>query len=890
MALSAGSKLGPYEIQSPLGAGGMGEVYKARDTRLDRTVAVKILAAHLSSSQELKQRFEHEARTVSSLNHAHICQLFDVGSQDGTDYLVMEFLEGETLAERLRKGPLPLPELLRLGTEIAKALEVAHRAGIIHRDLKPANIMLTKAGAKLMDFGLAKPSALGAPGSGSAPLLSAARTVSGPSPMSPLTTAGSIVGTIQYMSPEQIEGLPADARSDVFAFGAVLYEMATGKRAFEGKSQISVASAILEKDPEPIGALQPLTPPGLEHVVRRALEKNPDDRWQAASDIRGELQWIAESGLEAGLPAAASGPHSQRRDRLAWGVAAVLFVLAALAGAAYWRLSSHPATRIASTILPPSGGTFNLTSANGPPALSPDGSMLAFVAIKDGHAAIWLRPLASMEAKQLPGTEGAFAPFWSPDGRYLAYFNDGKLLKVAAEGGPPETVCTAADARGGSWGTSGFIVFAPTRVDSIYKVPASGGTPVQVTHNATDFPTGPSSHRWPWFLPDGQHFLYAATPTGSQSSDAVIRMASLDGKGNAVVLRASSNPVYVSGRLLYEQDGTLMAAPFDAARGSLTGEATPVAQNVQFDANFVQGSFAASAGVLVYEMGPATVNRELVWFDRTGKQLGTLGDPAIYGAVRISPDGKHVAVVVLGEGGNNRDIWIYDVARGIRTRLTFGQGLHVSPVWSPDGKYVYYLVPTQGIYRKAADGSGQEEQILATTKLGSIDDISPDGKYLTASADANIMVVPLTGDAKPFLYHKTSFLEIQSAFSPDGKWLAYTSTESGRAEVYVSTFPQAGSKWQVSTAGGVFPLWSRDGKTLFYSSASSAPHDLMAVRLEAQGKALRIGAPQKLFTLAPFTFGSDVAPDGRFLIGQSGQQSSPEPLTLRTDWTAELKK
>src|SRR6266849_4688379 len=468
MALASSTKLGPYEIQSPLGAGGMGEVYRARDTRLDRTVAVKILPTHLSDNPEFKQRFEREARTISSLNHPHICHLYDIGSQDGTDFLVMEFLDGETLAERLRKSAVPLNELLKMGMEVAGALEAAHRAGIVHRDLKPGNIMLTKAGAKLMDFGLAKPAPLGGSGSGLAPLLSTARTLSAPSPASPLTTAGSIVGTIQYMSPEQIEGKEADAGSDIFAFGAVLYEMVTGKRAFQGKGQISVASAILEKDPEPITASQPLAPLVLDNVVRTCLAKDPDERFQTAHDLKLQLKWIA-----AGAPPQLATPAIRaNRERWIW-ISAVALLLVALA-AAYFRTSPKGPPPTWSYVLAPEKTSFAYFA--GPVAVSHDGRTIVFVATSsEGQDMVWVRPLGGLKAEALVGTEGGSNPFWSPDDRSIGFFAGGKLKTVDAAGGPVVTICDVAGSRGGTWSQNGVILFAATW-GMIHRVPSSGGT------------------------------------------------------------------------------------------------------------------------------------------------------------------------------------------------------------------------------------------------------------------------------------------------------------------------------------------------------------------------------------------------------------------------------
>ncbi len=528
MALTSGTKLGPYEIQSPLGAGGMGEVYRALDTRLDRTVAVKVLASHLSSSPELKQRMEREGRAISSLNHPHICQLYDIGSQNGTDYLVMEFLEGETLAERLRKGAMPLPEVIKIGIAVAEALAVAHRSGIVHRDLKPGNIMLTAAGAKLMDFGLAKPLGLqAASGSGSAPSFTAAATMSGPSPLTPLTTAGSVIGTIQYMSPEQIEGKEADARSDIFAFGAVLYEMTAGKRPFAGKSQISLASSILESEPEPVGKLKPSTPPAFEHVVTTCLQKNPEERYLAAHDVKLELQWIASDRTPQAVTLAPR--RSIARERLIRGALMIFAIVLGMIAGILLKVPAPPALMTRTVIDPPEKTTLNLTGdSGGPPVFSPDGAMVAFAASSpDGKITLWVRPMNSLEPRQLAGTANAIFPFWSPDGRSLGFFAEGKLKTIDIDGGSPQIIADAPFGRGGAWGTDGVILFAPETQSGLMRVSASGGTPVVATRLDS---TQHTSHRWPFFLPDGKHFLYLAIhhDPGKAANNALY-YASLDG-------------------------------------------------------------------------------------------------------------------------------------------------------------------------------------------------------------------------------------------------------------------------------------------------------------------------------------------------------------------------
>jgi serine/threonine protein kinase/Tol biopolymer transport system component len=884
-------KLGPYEIQSPLGAGGMGEVYRARDTRLDRTVAVKVLASHLSSSPELKQRMEREGRAISSLNHPHICQLYDIGSQNGTDYLVMEFLEGETLAERLRKGAIPLAEVFKIGIAVAEALAVAHRSGIVHRDLKPGNIMLTAGGAKLMDFGLAKPlGLLAASGSGSAPSFTAAATMSGPSPLSPLTTAGSIIGTIQYMSPEQIEGKEADARSDIFAFGAVLYEMAAGKRPFAGKSQISLASSILESEPEPVSVLKPNTPAAFQHVVTTCLQKNPDERYQSAQDIKLELQWIAADRTSPAVAATATAVP-RTRERVGWVAALVAAIALTAAAAIFFYHTAQSEHSIRTVINPPEKTTFNLTGDSaGPPVTSSDGTFIAFAATRtDGRTALWVRPTNTVEARELPGTEAATFPFWSPDDRSLGFFADGKLKTVELEGGSTQIVCEAPLGRGGAWGPGGVILFSPAPTAPIMRVSASGGTPVPVTKLDAALHT---SHRWPFFLPDGKHFLYVALHhDASKSGNNSLYYASLDGRENRLLFRSQTNAVYASGFLLFGRGDQLMAQPFNASSGTVSGEPQNVAKGVMNDAStWHMDASASNDGLLVFGSG-ASGDLELVWMDRGGKISTIAGKlPDLQSAV-LSPQGDRVA---LQMNAGQTDIWVLDLTRGVRTRITFGPVGNVSPIWSPDGKWIAYSSAQNGhfaICRKPSDGSGAEECLLTVEQEPELDDWSRDGKYLLYSLSVpggplrQISALPLEGERKP------SVVVDRGAFgklSPDGRWLAYQSAESGTFEVYVMPFGGGQGKWQVSANGGGRPQWSKDGKQLYYMDLT---YSLFAVPVTDATGSLQFGVAEKLITnwSAPQVF-YDVSPDGKkFLLDRVAQQVS-QSVTVITDFTAGLKK
>jgi serine/threonine protein kinase len=891
MPLAPGTKLGPYEIQSPLGAGGMGEVYRALDTRLNRVVAIKILAAHLSSSPELKQRLDREARAISSLNHPHICQLYDIGSQEGTEFLVMEFLEGETLTDRVKRGPLPLSEILKIGIAVAEALAVAHRHGIVHRDLKPGNIMLTAAGAKLMDFGLAKPLGVASASSSAAPpSFTAAATLSGPSPLSPLTTAGTIIGTIQYMSPEQIEGKEADARSDIFAFGAVLYEMAAGKRPFEGKSQISLASSILEKDPEPISSRQPQTPPGFEHVVETCLQKNPDDRFQTAHDIKLELQWIA-SGKASPAPAVATEPEpAGKANRLPWIAAVVVAISLGLIAGIFFRRTPQPAS-IRALINPPEKTTLDLSGDSaGPPVVSPDGSMLAFTATgADNKIALWVRSANSLEARQLADTDDATFPFWSPDSRSLAFFADGKLKTVDLNGGSAYVVSdTPLLGRGGAWGPNGVIVYSASPSSPILRINANGGTATPITRIDESQHT---SHRWPFFLPDGKHFLYLAIHhDAAKSANNMLYFASIDGRENHSLIRSQSNAVYAAGYLLFARGDQLMAQPFDPGKGILSGEPRILAKGVMNDAaTWHMDASAADNGLLALGSGSSS-DLQLVWMDVQSKQISPLADKMTnLTMARISPRGDRAALQI--DTGEN-DIWILDLARNVRTRLTFGPMANLFPVWSPDEKWIAYCSNRNGHYdlrRKPSDGSGAEELLFSGADLQlEPSSWSQDGKYLfyaerMPDGHAKAWVLPVEGDRKPVLVLARG---AQPQISPDGRWLAYVSGESGSVEVYVVAFGGGKGKWQVSSSQGGFPKWSSDGKLLYYMDPT---YNLFAVPVQEVGGALQFGAAEKLISnwSAPQVF-YDVAPGGKRILLDRISQQVTQSITIITNFPSAL--
>ena len=884
MALVSGMLLGPYEIQSPLGAGGMGEVYRARDTRLDRTVAVKILPSHLSSNLEAKQRFDREARTISSLSHPNVCQLYDVGSQDGTSFLVMEYLEGETLADRLRKGPLPLDQVLKCGIEICEGLEKAHKSGVIHRDLKPGNIMLTKGGAKLMDFGLAKPAMPTSP-----PSSGLTQTMA--TPQHPLTAEGMLVGTFQYMAPEQLEGREADARSDIFALGAVLYEMVTGKRAFEGKTTASTIAAILAGDPPPISSVQPLSPLALEGTVKSCLAKDPDERLQTAHDVKLQLKWIQESGSSSRLAVTLPSVH-KAWDRVGWLLAGLLLLM--LVGAGAWWLRSHEV---------PSAMYFN-SSVPFPTnyvALSPDGRRLALVAYSDqaNKNVIWLQQVGGRGATVLPGTEGAAYPFWAPNGRSIGFFADGKLKTIdVASGRSAQLLADAPFGRGGSWSKEGVILFTPDAWSGLYRIPSSGGTPVQITKaEVSQFQV---SNRWPVFLPDGRHFLYLACNFSGRLDKNWIFMGSLDSPERRPIVNASTNAVYVDpGYLLYWRDNALVAQRFDLHNYTLSGEPHIVSDVVQY---FPQTNFAvfdAAGETLVAQTGAGKgANKsQLTWFDRHGKPLGTVGAPILAANPKLSPDGKRVAVDQTDTDGRHVNVWIHDLTSDRAARLGFGPWLEQVTIWSPDGKEVMYTSNEKlffSLYLKNTDGSGSAQSFMdfGTPQQGSWD-WSRDGKYVLVRKERELWYVTMADrQAHPLL--QSQWLIRNAQFSPDGRFVAYASSETGNWEVYVSPFPGFGSKWQVSRGGGEEPRWRHDGSELFYLAPDAR---LMAAEVKT-GTGFEAGTPVALFQTHPRQplsamdfFSYDVTADGqKFLVNTKVDTSSSAPLSVILNWSAEMDK
>jgi Tol biopolymer transport system component/predicted Ser/Thr protein kinase len=867
----------------------MGEVYKARDTRLNRIVAVKILPAHLADRAELRERFEREAKTIASLNHPHICTLYDIGHQDGIDFLVMEYLEGETLALRLLKGPLPLEQVLQYAIEIADALDKAHRKGVTHRDLKPGNIMLTKSGTKLLDFGLAKLR------QDATPVVSLSQKPTADS----LTAQGTILGTLQYMAPEQVEAKEVDARTDIFAFGAVVYEIATGRKAFEGKTSASVMAKILEVDPPPMASLQPMTPPALDRVVRRCLAKDPENRWQTARDLELELKSIVEGGSQAALPlTAARGFGALGRRAMVLMLAGV--VLGGLiASLAIWKLvpTTLGGQPVASLAVVLSSGQ-QIAGLNLPAvALSPNGTQLVYVAVEGSTQQLYLRALDSLDAKPIPGTEGASAPFFSPDGQWIGFFAQGKLTKASATGGSSQTLCDAALGEGGSWGPDDTIYFAPSNISGLWKVAASGGKPQEVTK--PDRSKGDFSHRWPQVLPGGKAVLFTSrTGPGWEESNIVVQLLAT-GERRILVKGGNTGRYVPTGHLVYSRAGVLMAVPFDLTRLEVSD--SPPTLLGEIVSEWTEGahySLSASGSLAYVPDSPQRLQRRLAWVDRKGGVEPLPAPPRPYENPRISPDGRRVAVQIEEA---TIGIWVHDFSRATLTRLTTPDASSQAPFWTPDGKHIAYRATRAGfrnVFWNATDGTGTEERLTTGESAQTPSSWSPDGKLLAfIDADptmgASISVLPLEGDRKPQLFLRTKTSVRNPEFSPDGRWLAYESNESGRLEVYVQPFPGPGAKSQISTKGGEEPLWARNGRELFYRTGDK----MMAVDITTQ-PTFTAGSPRLLFAgryeQGPnYTPGYDVSPDGqRFLMVKPSEQAQAAPTQINVvlNWFEELKQ
>jgi Tol biopolymer transport system component len=884
MKFSSGTKLGTYEIVGPLGAGGMGEVYRARDSKLKREVAIKILPDAFARSAERVSRFQREAEVLASLNHPHIAAIHDLVEFGDSRFLVLELVEGETLADRIARGPIPIDESLVIARQIAEALEAAHEKGIIHRDLKPANIKLTDSGnVKVLDFGLAKAFA----GDAAEVNLSNSPTLSGAA-----TNAGIILGTAAYMSPEQAKGLAVDKRTDIFSLGSVLYEMLTGRQVFAGETVSEILARVIEREPD-WSRLPKNTPAETQHMLRRSLQKDRNRRLQTATDARVEIE---ESSAKLGRPDrvdASAAP--QRRQRLAWKlVAAVLFLaVVALAIPLIMRVretppADAPEMRV-DLIMPPTPDPVSF-------AISPDGRRLVFVASVDGSPRLWLRPLDAVTAQPLAGTENATLPFWSPDSRSVGFFVVGNniLKRVDIGGGLPQTLTNNVVPRGGAWNPDGVILFTKLN-GGLFRIPASGGEAVAVTKPDSPRQLG---HGYPQFLPGGRQFLFYA---GGQADAQGIYLGSLDAPETKRLTAADTAGLYAPpGWLLYIRQGTLVARRFDPLRGELTGDPVTVADPVGFDSTRSVGAFSVSAaGLVTYRSASGGIRRQLTWFDRSGKVLGTVGAPDENNLLdpALSPDGRRVAMDRSVQG--NRDIWIIDDIRTMR--FTFDAGDDTFPTWSPDGSRIAFLSNRKGvnnIYIKPSSGAGSEELLFESPLPNTVSDWSRDGRFLLGMINdpktaLDLWVWPLDGDRKPRLFLSTNFSERGPHLSPDGRWVSYQSDESGRPEIYVRPFSEPGGQWQISTAGGINGRWRHDGKEFYYIAPDG---QLMAVPISTQGATLVPGTPVALFQSRSTLGGNTaargqytVAPDGRFLINVTTGDATSSPVTLLLNWKPPAK-
>jgi Tol biopolymer transport system component len=887
MTVAAGTRLGSYEVLAPIGSGGMGEVYQAHDTKLGRDVAIKVLPANFVNDPERLSRFQREARMLAALNHANIATIYGLEQSGGVTCLVMELVSGETLAERVKAGPLGIEEALKIAVQIAQALEAAHDKGIVHRDLKPANVKVTPEGkVKVLDFGLAKAFADDTASSNPAesPTLSAAATMQ-----------GVILGTAAYMSPEQARGKAVDKRADLWAFGCLLYELLTGKQAFQGETITEILAAVLKGEPD-WQTLPRTTPPSIRVLLRRCLQKDVHRRVRDAGDIRIEIEEALVAPTAA--PTTAAPATIQWQRGVMFGLAALCLLATGIIASWYLRPSYAPPSQPVSRLvvnLPPAQQLAGLDS--GPAvALSPDGTHLAYVARQGGTQQLYLRAMDSQEARPIAGTEGAIIPFFSPDGQWLGFFADGKLKKVSVSGGAALTLGDAGAPRGANWGSQGMIAFAPTAISGLQQVPDAGGARQPLTR----FGKGETTHRWPEFLPGGKAVLFASGLGAINFTNAEVAVQSVGTGERRNLIQGGTNPRYApSGHLMYVQGGSLMAVPFDPKRLEVTGTAVPVVESVLQSPRNGHAQYAFSAtGSLVYVPGGIqAAQSRLVWVSRNGAEQPVVAPPRAYLNPRLSPDGRRVAVSIQDQ---EAQVWLYDLARETSTRLTFEGNVNSNPSWTPDGKRIAFQSNKEGqsnIFWQLADGSGGLERLTTSEYLQSPMSWSPDGQLLAfmeinPTTERDIWVLRV-GDRKARAFLGTPFSESVPKFSPDGRWLAYISNESGRYEIYVQAYPGPGGKWQISTEGGTEPVWNPNGRELFYRSGNK----MIAVDIATQ-PSFAAGKPKVLFEgqYEPTVFTNtnyDVSPDGkRFLMLKSTEQAqaAPSQINVVLNWFEELKR
>ena len=936
-----GKNISHYRITGKLGEGGMGVVYKAEDTKLERSVALKFLAPHLLQDTEACKRFIREAKAAAALDHPNICTVHEIDEVDGRTFIAMAFIEGDSLEKKIEPGPLKLKDALDAAIQTAQGLQAAHEKKIVHRDIKPANLMVTPLGTAerrviIMDFGLAQLS-----------------------DRSKLTKLDSTLGTVAYMSPEQTYGQELDHRTDLWALGVVIYEMVTGQRPFQGHYEKAVMYSITNEEPEPMTALRTGVPMELEWIVGKCLAKKLEERCQNAAELIVDLRAVVKklesgrstilpvsrdagaapmgTGTPAGPPPAnavdpdatkAGDPVAQGSSRAAgglrpavlsshrlWPALAATLLLSTLAFAfLYFTKSPPPAQPLTFTIEPPEGVTFQ-TARSAPPVLSPDGTQLAFVGVSEEGPALWIRPLDSLTPERLAGTEGAEYPFWSPDSRFLGFFAAGKLKKIDVTGGPPQTLCDAPDSRGGAWAEDeegrGVIVCAPGALSILHRVSPAGGESVPVTLLSEEGDTDILGHRQPRFLPGGRRFLYLSVAEIGEQGEHPIFIGDLDAAQPGIateqepLVEASCRPWYAPptdlhprGYLLYVREATLLAHPFDAAQEELTGEPFPIAENVHSGGNTHGCDFSVSGnGVLTYRQGDALSTSHLTWCDRQGKKLGTIGDTGVTSRLNLSPDGERLAFSATDLKTGNQDIWVREPRRGVARRLTFHEARDSHPVWSPDGTRIAFSSARGGaptIYQKLANGVGEAERLFEGTGVFWPSHWSRDSRYLVytdVSSPINVFALPLQGDREPIPITQSEFIEARGSLSPDGAWIAYHSSESGRFEIYARPFPEGEGRWQVSTGGGRAPVWSDDGGEIFYMSANQ--DKVLAIPVKT-GSSFEAGVPKLLFELdqsLPALSQFDVTADGqRFIMAIPSAEDGNAPIIVVTHWQEALVK